>query len=736
MRSSTHRHTDTPAYRLTGSPTHRHTDTPAHWFALLLLTTLLTIQPVRATTAQAQTLFTRVGGPGLVSVSGAQLAAAGWNLAALDVDRLQVWRRGAQVPIAVVGGEDGRLDAEDQLRWVAGAGTRWSSEEWYWLLPAATPGLRAAEPLPQSQPVHWAPDLLYVGLAEAQRGDRWFAGELREGGPPLTMTLDLPTALPAGRILQVAATSLNRQAHNLVVTIYGQSYRLPSWNTTAASAGKISEVVFRLPRPLPAGATTLSLALAAGPPDAVLIDSITLPELGRPLLLLEPQVESVLDPACTVQSATCLLDTHGGAEQLILADPLFHNALAPLIEAKQRQGMRIALIDPQAIYTAYSWGERDPEAIRAFLIEARQTWPSMPASLLLVGAGGVRQREEPATLAADLSTALHCLTQARYLTGQQNAALDCAPQANKLHANAAQPALVPPYLLDGDPAIGEFPCDGCYGRLDHLNPWADPLPDLAVGRLPVHTPAEAALLSAKIANYLNNPPAGAWRAQHLVVSDNDYSAAGTADPAGPFAPLTTLAATQLPSYQSQLFTYAPERATAPPFYGDPAALRRAFFAAFASGAALLTYVGHASQWQWAAVEPNAEPPYLLSVYDNEWGNGARLPVLLSMACLSGQWSNPLRPSVDEQLLLAPNGGIVASISPAGSGVNTGHSTLLAAVAPALAEGRTLGEALLAGYAALAASGRNAELRYSYNLLGDPDLRLPTTHYRIHLPLVR
>ena len=634
----------------------------------------------------AAALLARVRGPGLLAISGQQLAEAGWDLAALDPARLQVWRRAAQVPVALDGAGDGRFDLRDQLHLLVGAGTRWSSEEVYWIVQGDGPGARQVFPAQPSQPLAWEQDQVYLSLAQTVRGDRWFAAELRDGSEPLTFTLDLPAPLPAGRPISIATASLSRQAHQLSLSIYGQRYRLPEWSTTAASAGRPAEVVFSLPRPLPAGLVSFALALDPAKPDAVAIDSLSIPDLLVPLASLAASIErpAVAEPGT------------GGAEQIIIAHRDFHAALAPLLAAKQRLGLAVQLIEPDALYQRYSWGERDPEAIRAFLAEAAATAPA-PRSALLVGAGGLRQRD---------------------------AAQD-------------ELRLVPPYLLDGDAELGEIACDSCYARVASFDVRADLRPALAIGRFPAHNVAELAILVAKTVAYLEAPPPGAWRQQQIALTDNDLSADGTPDKAGPFTPLASQIATWLPAYAASRFAYNPARPTAPPSYATPAALRRAFFAAFDNGAALLTYIGHASPWQWAAAEPNAEPPYLMSIYDSQRRNGGRLPILLSMSCLSGQWANTVEQSIDERLLLAEGGGVIASLSPTGSGVNSGHAALLSAVGPALAEGRSLGEALLRGLAALEASGRNTELGYSYNLLGDPEVRLPQiSGRRVLLPLVR
>ena len=73
------------------------------------------------------------------------------------------------------------------------------------------------------------------------------------------------------------------------------------------------------------------------------------------------------------------------------------------------------------------------------------------------------------------------------------------------------------------------------------------------------------------------------------------------------------------------------------------------------------------------------------------------------------------------------GGTVASFSPAGKGVATGHDVFGRALLRALysldPSARTLGAAQRAGFATLQASGNYLDLTFTYGLLGDPALRL-------------
>ena len=140
---------------------------------------------------------------------------------------------------------------------------------------------------------------------------------------------------------------------------------------------------------------------------------------------------------------------------------------------------------------------------------------------------------------------------------------------------------------------------------------------------------------------------------------------------------------------------------------------------------------------WAFTSVDAPTPYLVGLYDADTrANRAHLPILLSMACLSGNWANPTLPPIDARLLLRRGGGILAALTPVGSGVNTGHAHLLAGALPLLAAGQSLGEAHLAGLAAIAQTGRNLDLLFTFGVLGDPAVRLPPLEQRVYLPLVR
>jgi hypothetical protein len=390
-----------------------------------------------------------------------------------------------------------------------------------------------------------------------------------------------------------------------------------------------------------------------------------------------------------------------GASYLMISHADFIPALGPLIAAHTQRGETVAVLDVQSIYDAFSAGEADPEAIRSLLKVATQTWSPVPQQVLLVGAA----------------------------------------------------LFIPPYRVEiGSELVA---CDTCYTRLRTLDPLDQLIPDLPIGRLPVRTLMEAQAVVTKTVTHLLEPPTGAWQTQALFLTDNDREADGTPDPAGSFTAVAELGIAALPTgMQAQRFYYAPDRPSTGPYDSDVSRLRCRVFRAIdggskndthceavdraQSGAALLTYVGHGSAWQWGFTQAGDTASYLWYLYDADARtNGQKLPILLALTCLSGDFANPLLMTTDERLVLWPSGGVVAALSPSGQGVNTGHAELLTGLMPRLfgVGDRSLGAAHLAGIAQLRHGHR--DLAFSYNILGDPAVQLPVVpRQALYLPIVQ
>jgi hypothetical protein len=130
-------------------------------------------------------------------------------------------------------------------------------------------------------------------------------------------------------------------------------------------------------------------------------------------------------------------------------------------------------------------------------------------------------------------------------------------------------------------------------------------------------------------------------------------------------------------------------------------------------------------------------------------NGDRLPVVLSLTCLSSafQWPSYVGMTIDEALLLSEKGGAVAVWGPTGLGVSYGHDKLQQGFFRTLwssSEGNDIERAVPLG--ALTTAGFRElftgsvccqETLLTYALLGDPLTRLRVLlTWRVTLPLVQ
>jgi hypothetical protein len=652
-------------------------------------------------------------------------------------------------------------------------GDRWNATTTYWLRREASPALPMATrpvapdsnlPLQHSalESGHWREPRIYDSRLAGPSGDHWFAAALRTGpgqpaavwGTPLTSTLPL---LDSAVALTLTGSSYTSGAHVLRVQL-GQASTLLRWS----GAGNWTHALT-----LTGNARELTLTLVPDiTPDGVLLDSITwrrvaaLDANGKGAIFeaasLPAQYQLMNVPAgaalyditdarapVLVQGAASpsfsFADSRGARRYLLaglgtlhkpgvapvvptdlasgaadvvyIAPQAFHAALAPLIAHRRSQGYRAALLDVQAIYDGWSGGQVAPDAIRAFVRYAAHAWRPAPHSVVLVGDG----TSDP-----------------HNYTGRNNV------------------NVIPPYLAPVDPLLGETACETCYVQLDGDDPLDDALPDLALGRLPVKTPDELRALVAKLIGYETAPLAqdgGVWRARALYLADNYRETDGARDEGGDFALFSDeAAALQPPRVAVERVYYDPlAHTTGQPWREASAArARQRTLAAWGRGAALITYTGHSHHWQWATTDLASEPSYLLGLFDaDELANGARLPVVLAMTCLTSAFQTPAHSgtTLDERLLLNPNGGAVAVWGSTGLGVARGHEALQRGFVRAhwaAPGGATLGALTLAGYRELASStGGGHEALRTYALLGDPltPLRMEAAH-TTWLPLVR
>jgi hypothetical protein len=700
----------------------------------------------------------QVAEAGVQWLDRAALAAAGLDLAQTDASRLQLRHRGGEVALEEVWAGN----TLSGLRFYAEPGDRWNATAVYWLTLGDGPGLRMArrDGTPGGAPVvttaiergSWRDYSLYESRQPGPDGDHFFSGDLRtapagDGGEPALVSATITTALPAAAgpaTLTVGGGSVAGGAHSLRVALAGEAQAYTwsgrgSWSASlsfaarggqagiallpgpAADAVLVDEVAWELPVALELGgrgarfvgqAGRAAYRLAGLPAGAAVFD---VSDPARPVRIAfpgdsfednapAPRPYVVAGPG-TSHTPSVLAHTPVDLRRPLDADALYIapgallDQLGPLLEHRRAQGLRVAAVATEAIYDTWGGGELDPEAIRSFLRYAAETWAVAPTSVTLVGDGSSDPRD--------------------YLG----------------HGN---PTLVPPYLAAADPWLGETACETCYGRLDGADPLADGLPDLAVGRIPAKSAAELEALVAKILAYERSQSPGLWRATVAFVADNP-------DLSGNFpAAAESSVALQPASVRIARAYYDPAAAPGDPYReADPLRALARSMGSFDAGAAVLHYIGHGQQFQWAYTAPPSQPgaptdkQHLLGLYGvDELRNGPWLPVVLSMTCLTGAFQFPTFSGtvIDERLVARPDGGAIAAWSSTGLGVLYGHEALQRGFYRALwaAPGQaTLGALTTAGYLELFTTETCCQESIgTFALLGDP-LTAPRVDLEAH-----
>lgn len=366
-----------------------------------------------------------------------------------------------------------------------------------------------------------------------------------------------------------------------------------------------------------------------------------------------------------------LTATENGADYLIITYDGFYDDVLPLAEYRASQGLRTAVVRLQDIYDEFTYGVVEPEAIRDFVAYAYTNWTApAPAYVLLVGDGHYDFRD---------------------------------------YLGTGEPVFMPPYLAEVDYWIGEAAADNRYVCVSG----DDVLPDMALGRLPVRTTEQARAVVEKIIAYEQAPGSGSWNEQVLFVSDNP-------DTAGPFYTYSdVLADDYLPA------PYVPDKVYHLSTHMTTTESRTAILGALNAGRLLVNYVGHGAVQQWAS-----EGLFRRSDIAG-LTNAGRLPFVVTMACLDGQFTNPSPAGQDasstaETLVRTPQVGSIATWAGTGMGLATGHDRLNRALFTAIfAEGtRELGPAVVQAkaYVFSSTTGYRDQID-EYTLFGDPAQRL-------------
>jgi uncharacterized repeat protein (TIGR01451 family) len=273
----------------------------------------------------------------------------------------------------------------------------------------------------------------------------------------------------------------------------------------------------------------------------------------------------------------------GASDFYIVSNNAFLSAAATLKSVRDREGTSTSVIDVDDLYDEFNFGIRSPEAIRSFL-KLASTWKHAPSAVMLLGDASVDPRN--------------------YL---ETGTFDFVP-TKLLRTSLLRTA--------SDDWFTDFNNDG--------------IADIAVGRIPVRTPAEAALVIGKIAS---RRPSGSWARKALFVADSS-----------PDFDFASVAASLTQRVPSSLTSETIDFAKTSNAHAD-------ILTAMNSGSLLATYIGHGSVEIWA--------DYVFSSSDaSALTNGDRLPFVVALNCLNGYFHDVFTISLAEALMKAPNGGAI------------------------------------------------------------------------------
>ncbi len=341
-------------------------------------------------------------------------------------------------------------------------------------------------------------------------------------------------------------------------------------------------------------------------------------------------------------------------DYVIICCPHLMEAISPLAEYHRGRGLKTAVVSVTEIYDAYYGGLPHPKAIRRFLRGA---------------ASGVRFV---------------------LLVGDATSAKATTPEeASKT---------IPTWYLPSRSAL--IAADNPYACLDD----EDVYPDLALGRIPVRTSEELQAVIAKTMACAELLELGGREEKMLWISGSDRGFDSRVNQVIDWAKGEKLL-DGFDHLQTKGIPLAENKKT-------KARIAERFGFGYAYGA----FFGHGGRNWWRVGETDyAKGTDLYSRSDLRWlEDGAYLPVMFGLTCVSAPFDHPEQSSMGEALVLLPGKGSACFI---GSSWRTPASPSTAGnFIDALAHSLTIGEAVMLAKSRM--PRRELEL---YNLLGDPAL---------------
>ncbi len=423
----------------------------------------------------------------------------------------------------------------------------------------------------------------------------------------------------------------------------------------------------------PATSGIHALASVAPPSEEALVFRPD-PLYRGPFFLADP-LAAPPPPVIAPVSRFSLLDKGHAAQYLAIFHRSLGDALKPLLDRRAAQGYSVLAVDVDTVFDHFSFGRKDPAAIKSFLAYAFRYWaPPRISDVLLVGEAS-EYRGDPARM-----------------------------------PDGAQEDLVPVNgSARGEGSRGDHP----YTTISGI----DPVSDIALGRISVATPDELTSAIAKIVAY-EQAPAGDWALGAMFVTDDNDEFPRVRDAVIGHGATPTA---RIRRFHEADFPYVPNvKVSARRRTRDGT---RALVEAWNAGTGMINYFGHGGPNLWTH-----ERLFHLMFEVPQLRNAPRLPFLTCSSCDNAWLDYPVAPvqvSMGELLMKKPEGGAIAVFAPVGGASPFEHQTLMSHLMDSLFRRglRTPGDSTLAAKVLYYAETMSPSLPEQYVLVGDPATKL-------------
>lgn len=308
------------------------------------------------------------------------------------------------------------------------------------------------------------------------------------------------------------------------------------------------------------------------------------------------------------------------AELVIVSHPSFMLAAEELAAFHRAEGLSVNIVTPQQIYNEYSSGAQDLVGIRSFL-----------------------------KMFYDRSSSDKDLL--KYVVLMGDASYD---YKDRIKGNTNYvPAFQSSNSID---PVSSHVSDDYFGFLDDsegrwLLGGGDRL-DIAVGRFPVQTLAEAQGVVNKVKRYAAASSRSDWRNTIVFVGD-DEDGVKHMDQSNSLATMVDTVAKEYNLKKIFLDAYQQQSTASGARYPD---VTKDLNQAVEKGALIVNYTGHGGETGWTAER-------VLGIYDiSNWKNIRNQPLFVTATCEFSRFDDPLRTSGGELVVLNPNGGGVGLLT--------------------------------------------------------------------------